>query len=183
MSGDVLGERRQALENSFFQQRDRELLAKMKSKLRQEALAAAAGITDPAVLESLVGLNIEPETLAALTVVPLIQVAWADGSLDAGERAAVLAAAHESGLAAGSPSHQIMDNWLAKPPAAVVFTAWKEYIHAMSGKLDPVARNTLKKSLLDRARAVASATAGVLGVGKISNEEQKVLSQVEAAFG
>lgn len=182
MSGDVFGERRQALEDSFFQKRDRELLEKLQIKLKKEALSAVAGIHDDAVLGALVELNIGPETLTALTLVPLIQVAWADGSLDAKERAAVLDAAHESGLAVGSSSHQILDNWLATPPAAVVFTAWQEYTRSICGKLAPAARDSLKQTILNRARAIASTTGGVLGIGKISATEQAVLTQVELAF-
>jgi uncharacterized membrane protein YebE (DUF533 family) len=66
--------------------------------VRKEALAAASGITDDAVLDRLAAFNLGADTLAALSVAPLVVVAWADGGIDDKERSAVLAGAAEAGL-------------------------------------------------------------------------------------
>jgi hypothetical protein len=58
---------------------------------------AASGITDDALLDKLVALNLHGETLAALSLDPLVMVAWADGHIDKGERIALLSAASGGG--------------------------------------------------------------------------------------
>ncbi|MCA9185629.1 MAG: hypothetical protein KDA99_08420, partial [Planctomycetales bacterium] len=79
--GDFLNARRKALEDSFFAQRDQELLKQLHERLQEatqrEALAMVSGIEDEEVLDFLLRLNLSSETAAALTLVPLIEVAWA----------------------------------------------------------------------------------------------------------
>ena len=83
-----------SLEDAFFQQQDRELLA-CKTRLAKlaetkEALASVSGIKSDAVLQHLVDMNVRPETLAALSAIPLVEVVWADGHVDDKERKVVL---------------------------------------------------------------------------------------------
>ena len=54
-------------------------------------------VADDAVLEKLANFGMDASTLAALSLAPLVLVAWADGEVDAKERDAVLAAAAEVG--------------------------------------------------------------------------------------
>lgn len=68
------------------------------------------------MLDKLAGLNIPSETLAAISLVPLVMVAWADGGIDQKERAAVLSAAAEEGLAKGGASYELLGEWLAERP-------------------------------------------------------------------
>jgi hypothetical protein len=77
----------------------------------------------------------------------------------------------------------LFEQWLAEPPPPVLLAAWKDYISAFSSTLSQEARRTLKRELLGRARAVAEAAGGFLGLGrKISPAEERVLKQLEGAF-
>ena len=109
MSGDALGERKASLENAFFAKQDAELRRRMAEKesaqARRAALAETSGIRDEAVLDKLVAMNINSETLAAMSLVPLVAVAWADGTIDPNERSAVLRAAEQEGLSKQSPNY------------------------------------------------------------------------------
>ncbi|ETX04871.1 MAG: hypothetical protein ETSY2_26255, partial [Candidatus Entotheonella gemina] len=120
MSEAFLGERRKSLEEAFFAQQQTELLQKLQeeksAQTRRESLRAASGITDEAVLDQLADLDIQSETLAAVALVPLVAVAWADQSLDDKERSAILSGAQQSGLDAGQPGYQLLEGWLANPP-------------------------------------------------------------------
>jgi len=93
--------RRMELEEEFFLKRDMELLQALRektaSKQRKQALAEASGIAHDDLLDQLIELDVSGETAAALSLVPLIAVAWADGTIDAKERTAVLDAAEELG--------------------------------------------------------------------------------------
>jgi hypothetical protein len=187
MGEHVLSDRERALENAFFARQERALLEKLRegerARSRKEAIAAASGIRDDAVLDRIVALGIGPDTVAALALVPLALVAWADGSLDAKERAAVMEAAREAGLPAGGEAAHLLDSWLAAPPGAELKAAWRSYTAALAAGLDEAARTTLRRETVGRARRVAEATGGVLGLGRrVSEAEERVLKELDAAF-
>lgn len=187
MSGDGLSDRRKALEDSFFAKQDAVLRQRLhqaeEAKTKRQAFAAASGITDDAVLDKLIALGISTDTLAALSLVPLVLVAWADGSIDAKERDAVLSGAAESGLGKGDASHGLLEGWLTKRPPPELLATWKGYIGAASPAMGAEAREALKRQLLGRARAVAESAGGMLGLGrKVSPAEEAVLRELDAAF-
>jgi hypothetical protein len=187
MSEEFLGDRRKALEEEFFAKHNQRLLRQFREtmavKAKTEALAAASGITDAAVLEQLAAIDLSSETVAALALVPLIEVAWADGRLDAKEQNALLTAAEQVGLSKDSASYQLLQEWVKERPSPQVLAAWKAYVAALSRALDVQAKQALQQELLGRARVVAEAAGGFLGLGnRISNAEQAVLTELEQAF-
>lgn len=187
MSDEILGGRRKALEESFFAKHNeklrRALHAQEAAKARKEALAAASGIRDDTVLETLIALDIAADTVAALALVPLVEVAWADGSIDEKERTAILDAAAKTGLEKDGASYQLLQSWLAVHPGTRVRTAWKDYVNALCNTLGTDARRVLKETILGRAHRVAEAAGGFLGVGsKVSRSEQAMLDELERAF-
>jgi hypothetical protein len=188
MKPESFSGRRRELEDKFFAQRDQELLKALREKAalreRKEALAEASGITDEDLLDQLQQLDIGAETLAALSLVPLIAVAWADGSIDLKERRAVLSAAEQKGIGTADPGYQLLERWLQQQPDPALLTAWMEYVSTLSQTLSEAALNALKEDLLGRARAVAEAAGGLLGLGnRVSKSEQAVLGELEQAFG
>ncbi len=182
MSDSVLGDRGRALEDSFFAQRDRELMKKLKEQVRKEALADACGIKDPATIESLIKAGISPETITALTIVPLVAVAWADGKLADEERTAINSAMEANGIEAGSVCRQLLDAWLKQAPGPELVIAWKGYIQALSASASAPAIETLRDDVLGNARKTAAAAGGILGIGSISSSEQAVIDDLAAAF-
>lgn len=187
MSNEFLGDRRTALEEAFFSKENERLRQRLRdmdqARQHKQALSAASGITDDAVLDRLAALNIGSDTLAALSLVPLVAVAWADGNVDEQERRVLLSKASEMGLGQQDVSYQLFERWLAAPPPATLLAAWKDYIGAFSASLNPEDRRTLRHQLLHRARAVAEAAGGFLGLaGTVSPSEAKVLKELEQSF-
>lgn len=187
MSKEFLGDRKHALEEAFFAKQDEALLRRLRdaeaAKSKKEALSAASGIADDAVLDRLVALGVDGATIAALSLVPLVLVAWADGSMDDKERDAALAAAAEAGVDRQSAGRQLLEGWLATRPPPQLLATWTDYIRAISPTLSEGARRELKSDLLGRARKVAEAAGGFLGVGrKTSPAEDGVLARLEKAF-
>ena len=184
MNDQVLGDRGKALEEIFFAKENEKLRQALQEKdaekSKKEALSAASGITDDAVLEQLIALGMSSDTLAALSLVPLVEVAWADGTVDESERSAILSAAEDSGLS--SESAALLDGWLIIPPRGEVLLAWKDYVSALTSTMDAEARDKLKQELLSRARTVAEAAGGFLGIGKISSEEEEKLEELARTF-
>jgi hypothetical protein len=184
---EILRDRGRSLEDEFFRREDQRLLARLNElktvETTRAALAKASGIDDPAVLDALLGLGIRAETVAALSVVPLVEVAWADGSLDAKERGAILEGARQSGIAPGSTAHALLEPWLERRPDAKLLSTWLQFVRDLRDRLSAEEAARLKSSLLDQARAVATASGGVLGLGaKVSNAEAAMLARLESAF-
>jgi hypothetical protein len=175
-----------SLEDAFFMEGDR-LLVERRAQLHKmeetkEALAAVSGIKDASILDCLVRLQVSPESLAALAVVPMIQVTWADGKLDDKEREVVLAHASKRGIQPGSIEFDLLDRWLAHAPEPGLLEAWHHYVAALCERLDPSERDRLKTELLRDVHAAAQASGGFLGLGAVSREERAVIEKLESSF-
>jgi hypothetical protein len=187
MSQDKIHERGQSMEEEFFRREDEKLVAKLRAAQAKEnardALSRVTGITSAKVLDELGDLGITSEKVAALSVYPLVEVAWADGEIDAKERAAVLAYAADHGIARGSAENALLEAWIDKKPPMQFGAAWARLVHGLCESLPPAEVETLRSKLLDRARGVAGASGGVLGIGsKVSKAESAVLEKLERAF-
>ena len=188
MSDTSLDDRRRALEEAFFAQQDQRIVSRMREQeaagTRRESLSAASGITDATTLDSLDSLGLTAESWAALSLVPLIAVAWADGTLAPEERSAVLASAERAGIATGTPPRGLLDRWLEQPPTTDLLPAWETYVRGATATLDAAGRTRLRDGALAPAHAVAHAEGGgFLGLGrKVSAAEQAVLDRLHRAF-
>ncbi len=176
----------QSLEDAFFRKRDAELIAQHrkleKIKCTRKALAEISGIHNAKVLDKLIELEVSPQILSSMAVVPLIEVAWADGKVDAEERRALLAAAESKGVAKCSVDHALLENWLQHRPPAKLLDAWMHYISGLCEIMSREERRAFQHDLLGRARKVAEASGGLLGMAKVSDKEQAVLKKMESAF-
>lgn len=183
----IFDSRRAALEESFFAKYNADLLEKLRrrkgEKSSKQQLIAASGIRDDAVLNMLMELKLEAQTLAALTLVPLIRVAWADGKVHPEEKLAVMNAAAQEGITEGSPAYELLERWLTKKPEPRLVEAWKGYVTCLAESLSPAARIALRDQVIGRARQVAEATGGFLGLGnRVSKAEERILGELEVAF-
>ncbi len=187
MSKDFLSERKKALEESFFAKENAKLLEHLKEEkdksAARESLAKATGDIGDDILDKLHELGVEPDTWAAVSIAPLVEVAWANGKVEDAEREAVLSAAASTGIDAGSPSALLLGNWLSRRPDGRLLEVWGAYIVSICASLDETERDKLKSQVLGRARDVAEAAGGFLGLGnKISAEERVVLEELSKAF-
>ena len=187
MSDEVLGDRRIALEEEFFKAESARLREQLHEKREKAeavaALAEASGLHDEAILSSLVEKSIDASTFAAFSLVPLIEVAWADRKLEQKERDALVKAAEEGGVAAGTPAHDLLESWLSNPPPSSLLVAWENFTAGLCESLDDDGKAKLRESVLGRARAVADAAGGFLGLtSSISDVEQEMLDRLARAF-
>jgi hypothetical protein len=183
---DSLEERGRALENQFFDKENKVKLASLKEKLDSQAtrdeLRKASGMSDDSVLDQLVGLGLRGNTIAALSLAPLIAVAWADGTVQDNERNAILQGAIGKGLDQGTDGYELLQSWLARQPPPELFTAWEAYIKALAAQLNDEQNRLLKNQILGFAKMVAASAGGILGFGKVSGTEEKILERIESAF-
>jgi hypothetical protein len=178
---EFLGDRRRKEEEEYFRKREQVLIDNLRQRAREEAarrdIAERTGVADQEILRDLEMLGYTPDTVMLLHLVPLLQVAWAEGGVSDRERALIIEAARAHGVEAGSAADQQLTAWLATSPGGEFFDKTLRVIGAIlqalpSGERDP------GKDLLSYSTAVASASGGILGFGRISQAEQRVLARI-----
>jgi tellurite resistance protein len=175
------------LEAAFFAKENERLLRNLREKSeredQREALRVVIHTTDESYLDHLLDLGIRAETALAVTLIPLAVVAWADGEMDPPERAAILRAAEERGIAPDTPARQLLETWLSHKPGDQLVESWKRYVRTISSDLDDTERALAKQRMLGMARDVAEASGGFLGLtSKISAVEREALEDLERTF-
>lgn len=178
---------RRGLEEEFFARQNRELTDKLKAQKNRkeslEALAELSGIGEASILESLYDSGVTPASFTALSLVPLVLVAWADGAIDSAEREAILKAAASQKIDPSDSSYTILNSWLDEAPKKQLFEVWKQYVRALKKTMPNATFAQLQQDILGRAQAVATATGGFLGLGsKISAAESEELKRLQQVF-
>jgi len=184
---EILSKNGRLLEDEFFAKKDAILLEKLRELERmeqtQKALSKVSGITNEAVLKRLVELDIHADLLATLTLVPLVETAWADGAVQDSEREAILAGSTRNGMGPGSVDYVLLDEWLKNKPPAKMLDAWIVYIRGLCEVMTDDEIKEIKSLFLSRARGIAEVAGGFLGLtSKISGKEEAMLNKLESAF-
>jgi hypothetical protein len=171
------------LEEAFFAEENRRLLDRLREKqerdARRSALRDVLPKADTPFLDHLLDLGCGPETILAVTFLPLAMVAWADGNVDQREREAILRAAEERGVKPGTPARQVLESWLVDKPGPGLLGTWKQYVTSLGTDLSAEERRVVRERMLDLARGVAEAAGGFLGVARISAAERAALDEIE----
>lgn len=181
-----LAAREVALEEAFFRKVDAKLLDDLRSRLATdqelERLTKDTGIHDQEVLKELLDLGFTPQNLLALWLVPLTQIAWADGQVQQAERVAVLQALGKHGYSEDSPAWRLLESWLDHKPCDDVLKAWKDYARALVDSAGEKHLTLLRHELHNRAQEVAKAAGGVFGFHSVSKAEEMILKQIDEAL-
>jgi hypothetical protein len=175
-----------ALEDSFFAKENERILQELRAvkaaEEKKKEFREYLNIDNEEIITALVELEVEPETLIAFSLVPLVEVAWADGEIQPKERDAIIKAAIERGVEEGSPTCDLLRNWLQNKPDQKLLEVWKGYIEVLKDSLGERSRAHLKSGTMGRARAIAEAAGGFLGVASISAAEKKMIEELEWSF-
>ena len=182
---DAFAERERALEDEYFQRRERELIEKMRRRAALEAerqqMAEVAGITDQEILQELQQLGYTRDTVVLLHLLPLVQVAWAEWGVSARERQLILDVAKLRGVEPGSTAYEQLIQWLETRPSEEFAEKTLRLISAMLQALPPEKRETAKRDLVGYCTQVAAVSGGMLGfVNKISDDERAMLEHIAA---
>jgi hypothetical protein len=174
------------LEEAFFAKENerllRELQDKAKADEKRKALSAVVKAKDPEIIDHLLELGVGPESILAVGLVPLAAVSWADGSLDDKERKAILKAASERGVNPGSANYTMLEVWLREKPNQKLMDAWKKYVRGIWEQLTDSEKIVMRQSIMGKARDIAEAAGGFLGVASITPNEKALLEELEKVF-
>ncbi|HVU04537.1 MAG TPA: hypothetical protein VHE30_22420 [Polyangiaceae bacterium] len=143
--------------------------------------ASRAKLAAPTELEQQLEPLHEASThLVLLTILPAIQVAWADGTVQERERRLILELAEREGLTADAAAMAKVHRWLAAPPPdheiKETLTELRALLDAKDG--DP----ELLEKVVGWARDVAAADGGVLGLGAVGSEEKRMIGWLESTL-
>lgn len=163
-----------------------ELEARIVHRLHTEAsseeargeLLRSTGVDDPQLINELSKLGITADELIALRLFPLVMVAWAEDHADLDEREAIRAEAEQLGICEDSTAWMMLDTWLRKRPPGLGVDAWKRYTHGTFQKMTPKSIEHLIELTEKQMTAVAKASGGHLGFGKVSRKESTMIERL-----
>jgi hypothetical protein len=149
---DSLKNRGKGLEDEYFRRQERELIEKLRKKSEEAAarkeLSDRIGVADEEVLADLRALGYTPETVSLLHLVPLVQMAWAEGDVSSGERDLIVKAARSHSVQEGSDADRQLQTWLAARPSSEFFEKNLRAIRVMLAAQPDAARESTRKDLL-----------------------------------
>jgi hypothetical protein len=124
------------------------------------------------------------EAFALLELIPLVEVAWADGSVSIRERDVILAAALRRGFTYGDPAYRQFVAWLAvEPPDAIFRASLRALVAALLRLPSSVQRDDCQRRLLDGCQRVAEVAGGICFVGdRVSRAERRALASIADAL-
>nr|MBA3949577.1 hypothetical protein [Acidobacteriota bacterium] len=158
---DAFKERGKALEDEYFHRKERELIEKMRAKARvdaaQQELGTHTGVADPQILADLHELGYTAETISLLHLVPLVQMAWAEGQVSRREHDLIIEAARARGIESGTAADTQLQGWLTTRPSDALFTTTLRAIAAMFASRSDEERAAGEKDLLSYLTSIASA--------------------------
>lgn len=170
-----LDELRRASEEEFFRKQNQELAKKLKTKMGM----AAEGVRDEALIKDLLSAGFDEDSVRVLFLVPIIEIALADGRIEEDEKAEILRIVKTRGISEQSAAYKTLLSWLKNGSTDASFVRAKTLI-------DPLIAEERKNDqsvswILAGAQSVAKAAGGLLGLGigsKISAEEEKLIQKL-----
>jgi hypothetical protein len=180
MADDPLSGRKRTLEEDYFHKKDLELIEKIRRQAKAEqelrAIGEGIGVTDPDLARQLAELGFTPETARLLPLIPLVEMAWAEGGVTPAERKMVVDLARARGIETGSTADRQLADWLDRRPDESAFRRAGRLINALfasGGRFDFTPDDILKYS-----EAIADASGGLFGIRRVSSEERATLERI-----
>ena len=167
MHDRIFGDREKAMEEAFFREQDAKLLKKLRDKAHLDDIALALGeklqVDNPDLLMRVREAGVSLETAPALFLAPLVQVAWAGGSVSRAEHHCVLQLTKGRGVDPASPAYAQLEEWLKNRPPDALFDTAVEVIKYGFSVLPANEQEERIKTLVDACHQVAEASGSSLG--------------------
>lgn len=150
---------------------------------RRRPQARTNGNRDTAMLSAFERMGLDPETAVLLDVIPLVQVAWADGQISRSERLLIVELALRRRLLDTAPLYHRLSGWLDRRPSHEFFERMLDAVRARLEGLPPRAREAAGRRLLTECAVVACAAGSPPESSRgVSEVERQTLMQVARAL-
>lgn len=150
---------------------------------RVRSLRTATGITDDEALDGLVALGLTPETVRLLHLVPVVEVAWAEGGMSGRERKLICDLAALRGVRHGTAAFELLAEWLERPLPEGHFERSLAVIRASLDAMPARMRAASARVLFAHCAEVAAASREPsAGRDRVGRREQSVLERISASL-
>lgn len=125
-------------------------------------------------------LGFDATTARVLPLVPIIEMAWADGTVTGSENKRVLEIAARFGLKPGEPDHNYLKLLLDRQPTQGFFDSVN---HVIAHLIEDNPEEWSERSVVELATQVAEASGGFFGLfDSVSKEERELLDNFAKIF-
>ena len=175
-------------EEKYFRKKELEFIERRRRLTALEGerqdMAQVIGVADEEILREIQEFGFTCETVKLLYLVPIVQIAWAEGKVTNRERKLIFEAARAQGIEENSLAYQKLSDWLMERPAEEFFDKSLHLIRMILQTLPREKQQDSKINLFSHCTQVAEAsggTAGFLGGGdRICDEERTAIKRVAA---
>ena len=174
-------------EELYFAAQDQEARRRLRDKLagnaagleEQQRIAQSMGTSDVSVAEKVKALGFDGDSARVFDLIPLIHVAWADGSVQRGERAAIFKVLQKRGIEQDSEASRTIASLLEERPSDGWMRQSLAVLRELTGGI-----GDRSQEIVDLCIGVATASGGLLGLGKkIDADERVLIEEIVAALG
>jgi hypothetical protein len=185
---DKFAQREHWLEEEYFGRKNQELIQKLRERREREddrrKMAEMLGVDDQEVLEALQDLGYSSETIQLLHIVPLVEVAWAEGGVADREREMIFKIAEARGIQPDSVAHEMLSHWLENKPSERFFDNSLRAIRVLFDLLPEERRQAGRRDLIAYCSQIASVVAsGIFGRGGVNDEERALIARIATEIG
>jgi hypothetical protein len=170
-------------EAEYFHRLDADLIEIMRTRAASEQrrlrLAEASQVNEPSILQALEKLGFDSDTVLTLFLVPLVHVAWIDGSVSELERNRIIAIASLRGIKPNTPPYRSLVGWLDQRPTDEFFQRTLTVIERIFESLTAEESRAWREAILLCCREIALASGSHFSWGSnICAAERKLLRQI-----
>lgn len=185
-TNDTFATWKRTQEEKYFRQKEQEFIERIDLLTALEGerqdMAQVIGVADEEILREIQESGFTCETVKLLYLVPIVQIAWAEGKVTNRERKLIFEAARAQGIEENRLAYQKLSEWLMERPSEEFFDKSLHLIRMILQILPREKQQDSKVNLFSHCTEVAEASggaAGFLGGGyKICDEERTVIKRV-----
>jgi hypothetical protein len=170
MNDDALADRRRASEDDYFRKRDNQLIEEARRRAKRDAarqrMSERVGTADDALLRNLEALGLSEETVPLIHVVPLVHIAWSEGTVSPRVPQRIIEVAREHGIKESSEADRHLGDWLRNKPPVALFDGALLAIRTVLQQTTATERDRYTQKLLERCTAIAAASGGCSGLAR-----------------
>jgi len=175
-------------EDEYFHRQDAELMEELRKRDAAEEehrqMAEASQIEDRKILEALERLGFTHTTVILLPLVPLVELAWIDGSVSSVERDRILALAAERAVNEYTPAYPQLIAWLDQCPSPGFFEGTGRAMEAVFESLPANERKARADALVQACTEFASASCARFGwTSRICAAKRELLREISRRLG
>lgn len=147
------------------------------------SMTAILGVDAVDAVAALHASGFRPSTVSLLDLLPLVELAWADGSISPRERRVLVSAAARRPAVRGQ-AHTQLTHWLSERPSEEVFRVSRRALRDWLTRADAGVATQTRDTLLAESTLVLSDDGGLLGgETPLTPEQQRLLSDLAADLG